>query len=121
MNTAAILAAVSLALVAGCAVEPEPSTGEPGLRPSYKPSLDPRLPDEVGGSEIRTEPDHPNINETLEIGTPEADNDRLLDDGRVMWVEVIVIDDSRVDYLHRYDPGTGIDTIEILDEDGHAR
>ena len=61
--------------------------------------------------------DRPDIDESFEIGSPPS-RDPLVDDGRVMWVEVIESDRYRITQLHHFDSETGADLIEILDEDG---
>ena len=99
-----LLAALSLT---ACAVEDDATPDKRGLRPGYKPEIEMRADDG----------DRPDINESFEIGAPPS-NDPLVDDGRVMWVEVIESDGYRITQLHHFDSETGIDLVEILDEDG---
>lgn len=103
----------------GCATDTDYQDGSPGLRPGYKPSLDPSLPDEVGGSELRPGTnDRPDINESFEIGTPKQRGPRLVDDGRVVWAEVVESEGAQLVELHHFDSATGIDSIEVLDDNG---
>jgi hypothetical protein len=98
--TLLLLAALSFP---GCATDADYVDGG-GLRPGYKPSLDPETPTT-----------HPAIDESFQL--PE-DNDPLVDDGRVVWAEVIASENSRLVRLHHFDSETGIDQIDTLDEDG---
>jgi hypothetical protein len=103
----------------GCATDTDDSNGSRGLRPGYKPSLDSSLPDEVGGSELRPGTnDRPDINESFEIGTPTQRDPRLVDDGRVVWAEVLENEGAQLVELHHFDSETGIDSIEVLDDNG---
>jgi hypothetical protein len=99
-----LLAALSLA---ACATDEDSTPDNRGLRPGYKPPIEMRADND----------DRPDINESFEIGSPPSDGP-LVDDGRVMWVEVIESDEYRITKLHHFDSETGIDLIEILDEDG---
>jgi hypothetical protein len=120
MKTLAIVLFAALC-VTGCATDADPSDGGRGLRPGYKPSLDPSLPGEVGGSELRpASTDRPSIDESFEIGTPAERNPRV-DDGRVMWADVIETENSRLVELHHFDSETGIDSIEVLDDNGFVQ
>lgn len=103
----------------GCATDTDYPDGTGGLRPGYKPSLDPSLPDELGGSELRPDTnDRPPINESFEIGTPDQRDPRLLDDGRVVWAEEVASVGAQLVELHHFDSETGIDTVVVLDENG---
>jgi hypothetical protein len=103
----------------GCATDTDYADGGRGLRPGYKPSLDSSLPEEVGGSELRTGTNNrPDINESFEIGTPAERDPRLLDDGRVVWAEVLQGEGAELVELHHFDAQTGIDSIEVLDDNG---
>ncbi len=106
MTTIAVslLAALSLA---ACATDEDSTPDQRGLRPGYKPQIEMRADTD----------DRPDIDESFEIGSPAPDGP-LVDDGRVMWVEVIDSEEQRITELHHFDSETGIDWIEILDEDG---
>lgn len=106
MKTIAISLLAALSLTA-CATDDDSTPDNRGLRPGYKPPIEMR-----GDSD-----DRPDITESLEIGSPPSDAP-LVDDGRVMWVEVIESDRYRITELHHFDSETGIDLIDILDEDG---
>jgi hypothetical protein len=54
--------------------------------------------------------------EPAEIGTDAPGSS--IDDGRLMWVEVIESEGVRITQLHHFDSQTGIDSIDILDDDG---
>jgi hypothetical protein len=101
---AALLAALSLA---ACATDEDATPDQRGLRPGYKPPIEMRADND----------DRPDIDESFEIGSPPSEGP-LVDDGRVMWVEVIESEEQRITQLHHFDSETGIDLIEILDEDG---
>ena len=118
MKTIATLLFAALCFT-GCATDGDYADGGRGLRPGYKPSLDSSLPEELGGSELRTPTnDRPGINESFEIGTPAERDPRLLDDGRVVWAETIEGESADLVALHHLDAKTGIDLIEVLDDDG---
>jgi len=116
MKTLATLLFAALCFT-GCATDDDYADGGRGLRPGYKPSLDSSLPEELGGSELRVPTnDRPGINESFEIGTPAERDPRLLDDGRIVWAEAL--EGEAAVALHHLDARTGLDLIEVLDDNG---
>ena len=99
-STIAIALFTLLTATVGCATDPEPD-GPPT-------KIDRQ-------SDIAV--DRPQIEESFELGSPSDEGPKVGDD-RVVWAEVIEVNNSRVTRLHYLDVETRIETIEILDDDG---
>jgi hypothetical protein len=112
---ASLLAALSLSLSA-CATDESYPTGG-GLRPGYKPSLDPNQPEPLGGNREQTQPnDAPDIDETLQTPTTTIRNPGLRDPRLNDWAEDVVIQGKLLTQVHHIDPTTGLDIVEIVDD-----